>query len=263
VLPLFLLAACNPVDDTPPDLDALMHAAWAAWDAPGPLDDLALDLDAVIDQDNLPKDGQRGNPSRLTPPEIASLPLEHDPDPALARGISLVHRFPCADLDTLAAVLSHPDQDAIYGDYDTYLRTFDADRDAFLDHLTDRLTWTAEATASNLALGAYEQTLIGGLRRLPLTADHPFSEDAFLLARTFLPTPAITQRDNVSFDQDYQIEVYLPLPGGDILHVYGIWRQITMGLLGDMESDTVANVILTNLAGWDRKTSEACAAGVP
>lgn len=265
MLLLVSLLACKPVEETPPDLDALLHAMWQGWDAAddATLAQVAVDLEAVIDEAALAEQAERGNPTRLSQAEINLVPLTHDPDPAAARGIHLLNRFPCADLDLLEAILTYDDQDALYGDYDSYSRAFDADRDAFLDGDADRLTWVADAAASNIATGGYTEVLHGGLRRVPLPDGHPFAEARALYARTFIPEAAITERENVSFEQDYQIEAYLPWAGGDVVHVYAIWRQISMGTLGDMESDVVANITLNNMEGWDRKTAELCEEGLP
>jgi hypothetical protein len=265
-LPLALtLTACQPPEEAPPDLDALLRAFWAGYGEP---DDEALstavdDLFAITDLDALLDGPAQGSQSRLTAADQALVPLGPPPDDAgawslpdiaRARPLYVVTRFSCG-LDRLQSVLADPDQDAIYDSYDAYSREFTSSDADYLQGASDTLTWEVTATASNIATGAYTELLLGGLRRVRRP-----SGDA-ILARTHIPYPAATERENVSFVQDYQIEAYVSVDPTDteILHVYGIWREMDLGGLGDMESNGVAQITLDNMASWDDKTEAACA----
>jgi hypothetical protein len=259
------LTACQPPEEAPPDLDALLRAYWATY--ADPTDDALAtaidDLFAITDLEALVTGPAQGSQSRLSAADQALVPLSAPPnddgtwtlpDIALARPLYVVTRFPCA-MDRLQAVLADPDQNAIYDAYDAYSRSFTSSVDDYLAGTTDAVTWEVTATASNIATGAYTELLLGGLRRVRR------DDGDAVFARTHIPYPATTERENVSFVQDYQIEAYVSLDASDteVLHVYGIWREMDLGSLGDMESNGVAQITLDNMASWDDKTAAACA----
>jgi hypothetical protein len=275
-----LLAGCKPVREAPEDLDGVLRDTWSLY-VDGDDDDLgvvALALaELLADQaEALQEQATDGTQSRLTDEDLRHValfaPPDDDgtwslPDPALARPIYLATVFNCTR-EQLEPVLYALDQNAQYEAYDAYERTHTSSLADFRSGSSPTITWEAEATASNAATGAYTELLLGGLRRVPmppLEADHPLADvltdPSFVLARTWIPFPASTERDNVSFDQDYQIEIYLPWGEDRMMHLYGIWRQLSLGALGDMESDGVARITLNNLADWDETTERLCAEG--
>ncbi|HMV68031.1 MAG TPA: hypothetical protein PKA64_14385 [Myxococcota bacterium] len=262
---VLLLAACRAVDEAPQDLDAVLHDAWWAYDGAGDLGAAAEALIALADPDALLDEPVDGTQSRLTATELTRVDLRAPPDddgtwrlpdPALARPIFLLNRFTC-DLDQLERVLIHLDQDALFEAYDAYSRSYTSDDAAFRDGATDVLTWEAVASASYFGAGSYTETLDGGVRRFDLAAGRG------LAGRTWIPFPAHNDGGAIQLRQDYQIEVYVPWGDGDVLHLYGVWRELDLGALGTMEKDTVARVTLNNLAAWDDKVEALCADGVP
>jgi hypothetical protein len=273
------LAACKPVLEAPEDIDGVLHNAWDLYPEGSDVDlgivatalaELALpDIEALADK------ATDGTQSRLTVDQLAVVdlfaPPDDDgtwapPDPALARPIYLLNVFDCTR-EQLEPVLYALDQDAQYDSYDAYERTHTSSLDDFRAG-DPFITWEATASASNMATGSYTELLLGGMRRVPMPEIDPehaladvLIDGSFLLARTWIPFPADTERDGVSFDQDYQIELYLPWGDDRMLHLYGIWRQLAIAGIGDMESDGLARITLNNLADWDDTTERLCAEG--
>lgn len=272
-----LATACKPLEKAPPDLDTVLHTL---WDETGDGSDEALataafDLATLSDAEALARQHEEGSQSRLTEAQLDEVdlyPPDDDdgswtrPDPAMARPMYLYNAFDC-ERSVLERDLSAPHQDRLYpGNYDSYERRYTSDREAFLAGEADTVTWEVDLTASNIATGSYAERLIGGLRRVPLadppeatSADAPRIDDTHaLVARTWIPYPADFDNDNRSFTQDYQIEIYLPVPDGRMVHLYGIWREMDLGSLGDMEGDAIPQITLNNLLAWDRQTADNC-----
>lgn len=270
---MFLLAVslgtgCKGVEPAPAELDGLLHYVWQNYDD-GPDEALAeaiVNLDAAVGGATLPE-ATDGSVSRLTAVE-AELVGVSDRDPALAPGVYLVNAFAC-DFAQLQETLSYADQSELYADvYTAYARTFDTPRDAWLDGSADRVDYDIDYTASLLG-ATYTASSRGALRRVPeLDAEQsPFG--AFVVQRSYLPTPgAFTDADtNKSMDQDYQLEVYFPRGGTGadtrIVHVYGMWREASFGSGFDMEDEGSQRILLNNLLEWDDTTAALCAEGRP
>ena len=76
-----------------------------------------------------------------------------------------------------------------------------------------------------------------------------------------MPHPAAWEGDS-SFDQDYQLEVFLQVSATEVLHIYPIWRVMNTPL-GDMENDGVASITLDQMVGWGNTTAQLCREGRP
>lgn len=273
VVLLVCLVGCKKVEPAPTDLNGVLHALWAGYEAD---DDATIEANATVleqitNEHALLDAAVDGTQERFTADELAVVDLHAPPDddgswtlpdPALARPIFMVNRFSCA-MDQLERVLIDLDQMGLFGGYDAYSRTYTSSADDYLAGTVPDLTWQAVIQASYPIAGKYEETLDGGVRRVALSAESPFAGPEALLARTWLPFPATNLDGAIDFRQDYQLELYLPWGDGEIIHLYGIWREIGLGALGSMESDAVARVTLNNLATWDDKIEVLCAEGRP
>ena len=74
--------------------------------------------------------------------------------------------------------------------------------------------------------------------------------------------PATWDGEGPSFPQDYQVEAWVPY-GDDIVHVYGVWREMDLGWMGDMNDTIVARTTINQMAKWDERAEELCAEGTP
>lgn len=260
VLPLLLtLSACAGVDPAPEDVDGLLHFLWDGW---ADADDAAMheaivNLDGALPIDDLPT---RGGQTRLTADQLASLGLEGN-DPSLANGFFVVTELACT-VDEVEQIFIALDQPTQYPDaYDDYERVYTSDDAAYRARSTTTLTWDVEIAASPVGFD-YIERISGAIRRIgdgeDGTTELPRGE--WFAARTWLTEPAEEDDDNRSFEQDYQLDVYYETTPGRTVHVYGIWRQIDLGALGDQDSDAVVSITLNNSESWDRRTEELCAA---
>lgn len=279
-------AACQPVvpeDDAEVNLDVpdsvsdLLDATWLDFDSPDParMAALAGAVPTVVDVEALKDPGQwpDGEQRRFTEAHLDKVqlyppPPPHDagwsrPDPALARPVFIASRYACS-LDQLARILVERDQDSLYdAAYETYVRTWAGDGDAFLRGEVDGLSWTFDMTTSYPGAGQFDEFAHGEIRRVPLPEGMPgVAGGTYLLTRVWLPYPAALDNDGLGFDQDYQLELYLPYADGTIVHVYGVWRQLTTPF-GDFEGDLVSRLTVNNLKDWDKQTAALCAEGRP
>jgi hypothetical protein len=273
LLVALLASGCAPVVEAPADVAELLDRWWNAFPAGSPeeLGVLASSTVELIDPDALVDADQRGSQARLTADDLAVVDLhapEGDdgswavPDPALARPVFLAKRYAC-DLDQLERILIDRHQDQLYeGEYEAYDRTYTTSDADYLARTVDRLDWSVSLTKKVVGFTITED-LLGGVRRIATPEHDPaFADDGFLLARTWIPYPASSANDGVRFDQDYQIEAYLPWGDDEIVHLYGVWRQAS-AIGTTFENDTYANLTLDALAKWDDTTAALCADGRP
>lgn len=176
-------------------------------------------------------------------------------DPSEAPGMFLAKRFRC-DFDVLADVLTHPDQLALRpGVYQSYERTFDDDRDAWLAEDDGLLRWHVTYEAKPTAT-LYRARTQSGIRNVP---KGEASVGPTLVQRTVLREPAAFEGnpDNHVFDQDYQSEVFIDVGGGEILHFYGLWRFMRLGIVS-VHDDAFVDFQLNGMIEWDDQTEAAC-----
>lgn len=244
---LLPLLACKKVEPAPADLDGLLHWFWTEYESgqdEALLEGVGNAL-SIVDVEALAQEVEDGSISRLSEDEAALVGVT-DRDPALAVGLYLLNVFDCS-MDELEPVLWEPDQASLYQDvYESYVRTFTSSQEDFASGAVDTLSW--EVIYSVDSLGYYVAETVGGLRRLP---------EGALLQRTYMPQPADYEGDGKSFDQDYQIEIYIEQPQGQMLHLYGLWREADYGL-GTLDNESVQRILLNNLAKWDDSTEAAC-----
>jgi hypothetical protein len=260
------------VDPEAPDsISDLLDGFWLGWEAePGGLDALVAAFPDIVDPEPLLAGHRTGGQRPFTSAHQAVVdlypPPDDDgswsrPDPAAATPAFLVNRYRC-DLDQLARILVHLDQDALYNAYDAYTRRYTTDFGAWERGERDDVAWEVDLTASGFGLGSYDERLLGGVRRLPIpddvVGDFPMRE--LLVARTWIPYPA--RGSQIDFRQDYQLEIYVPWGEGEILHLYGLWRELTTGF-GSFADGVVQTVTLSNLVSWDETTERLCAEGRP
>ncbi len=257
--------ACRAVDEAPDVVDQEARDLWRTAMSGEDSELLAL-LTALADRQDveaIAKTPEEGEISRLQEEDLADLEFVDGPpgDPANARGLSWLNAYACSSAD-LEILLSYPDQNTIFGSYDTYSRLFrggNEAREAFLDGTSDRLTWDGALSASNLAYGAYSYDFISEMRRLR-DAD---GEAAGWLVRNWMTREAALDNENKTFTQDYQLEAYIPAGDDMVFHFYPFWREMDLGSLGTSEGDVVAQTTFFLMKGLDRKAEKACAEGLP
>ncbi len=254
------------VHPAPEDLDQLMRTLWS--DVTERRDDLlrrdVATIDDILDLSNLDKGESRGSQSDLLPEDIADIafltpsgdPAE-PPDPALATGIHIIDEIPCTETQLLDVMLE-PDQNEIYGVYETYSRTYDGDPQDFRDGKVDIMTWKGDIDAfiPFPVISTYTYAFRAEARRVEL------DEGTGFLTRTWMPTPSTWDKDGPEFDQDYQLEVWRPSADGkSFLHIYPVWRVMKAAGF-DMETAGMQNITLEQMEKWDQRTAELCTEGL-
>lgn len=258
-------SACS-VRPAPEDLDTLLRTLWAdagtASDA-----QLSVDLSAVpqvVDMEQArSRQGIRGNQGPLQSLDIEEFDFfTPDGEPTRppiedAVGIHLISQAPCTE-SALLDILLYPDQMELYGSYESYSRTYDDDPNAFRSGQFDRMRWRGQIeTFIPFPVGAtYLYDFRTELRRVD-TAD-----GTVYVTRTWMPAPATWDREGPSFEQDYQLEVWIPDASGEqMLQLYPVWRQMRAGGF-EMSNEGMQFITLDQMAKWGRRTAELCEQGL-
>jgi len=254
---LFACTGCRGVDPAPEDLEGLLHYLWQKYPegSDAELVDALENLDLAVDGAEL-EDTLDGATALLTDEEVALAGLDREVDPSETAGVFIVDPFPC-DIDTAETILISTEQDVLYDVFDDYERQYTTDLDAYLDRETPRLLWEVTYTTTIPLAGPYTADLAGGVWRIP---DSPFGD--FLLTRSVLVEPAVFERSDGVFDQDYRIELYYGPRDGTVIHVEALWRHMHAGL-ANTDSESVQRFILNSLEDWDDQTADWCENGIP
>ncbi len=255
-------SGCRKLEPAPKELDRLFPWFFSEIDQAEPeqLAEGFRNLHAAADGDTL-DDTQDGTLSRLDNDALGTAEVE-SPDLDRAAGVYMLRPLKCS-MGQLEKVLYHDDQKELYPDaYETYRRTFVTDKADYVQGAEDLLRWEVEYTATILGK-SYSSEVHGTLRRVPVldAEQSPFGQT--LVARAYIPSPAVFEKDGTSLAQDYQIEMYHKIGDGEILHAYAIWRQADFGAGIDSESEGAQRLLLNNLAKWDEETEALCAEGRP
>jgi hypothetical protein len=232
-----LLAACDPPEPAPQDVDGLMSfvfrhyeleddndarsladagrnlltwfegRSWIAEDAADPDADYAAGFGATIS--TLSEEAL----DALDPPSITA-------DAPRAVGV-MVARWQDCSLDDIDRIYLDPDQFGLFPDnYLSYERSGIQDVDCFAAGDCDRADWHT-AIGQQQLIYSYTMEMASGIRRIDAV---PASDDAAAplaarLSRTWSPV------DETRFVQNYQLEFMVP-QGGGLVHFYGQWTHL-------------------------------------
>lgn len=256
---LSLVGCAEPVE-APDDLNGLTRFFFRTFEPadrePALVDREIMEgvskLHAALDAASLEE--LRGTLDDITVDELTTVGME-DRDPSITQGLFIANIIRCP-LDELERIVLEPDQLALYPDaYAEYRRTFDVDRPAHLP------TWTITYTSPDNPLfsNQFTVTVRSGLRKVAETEGA--AHGRVLLRRGFMPEPAVFEEpsDAVGYAQDYQVELYYERAPAEIVHLYGIWRFMKLGALGDSTGDLLIDQTLSGMLDWDKKTDALCA----
>lgn len=256
-----MLACPNAVQVPPPDdLEGVLRYIWNQFEVAS--DAELLETGAVatsILQDLLvAEDAKVGALATLEASDLENFAFDDGRDPTAAPGFFLASRFSC-DFDVLADVITHPNQGAVHtGVYDSYARDYERSREDWLSADFGTLSWRVEYEATPTAT-QYRARTRSAVRRFDV--DGPYEGNPTIIQRTYLAEPAafVGAPDNHVFDQDYQVEVFVQVAAGEILHLYGLWRHMQLGLVG-IHDDVFVDFQINGLIEWDLQTEAACEA---
>ena len=255
------LCACPAAERVPPpdDLDGLLRYVWNEFGnaSDAELMEAGANAAAILQDLLAEEDAKVGALETLGLSDLATFELDDGRDPTQAPGFFLASRFRC-DLDVLADVLTHPNQGGVHpGVYDSYKRDYAVSRDEWLAAEFGLLSWSVEYEATPTATQYLARTK-SAIRRFD--ANGPIDGIRTLIQRTYLAEPAIFSGnpDNHIFDQDYQVEMFMQTAEGEVVHLYGLWRHMQLGLVG-INDDVFVDFQINGLVEWDQQTEAACA----
>jgi hypothetical protein len=259
------LAAClnnAPVEAAPTDFDGNVHFLWENYDSGSDktIVDAVNKLHTIV-QGATRADAKMGGITHLSKSDLMPVKMPLTTDPSAARGMYLINEFACT-MDKIVSITIALHQDTQYpsAHYDSYTRTYTSDASAFSAGTSPTLTWSANIGAS-LIDAKFTETASGGVRKVTPPSDDPTSFGGpILMARTWLPNPAVFEQSGPIFDQDYQLEVYYERSAGQMIHVYPLWRHMAIPSAGlSTNDDSVVNLITNDLQSWDMQTAALCA----
>lgn len=249
------VTGCKAVDPAPDDLDGLFHWFWLHYDD-GTDADL---LDAVANFHDAAQadaiDGVTdGLLSEFTREEMDVVAMRDDADLDELTGMFLSNSLPCTTPQVDEIVTSLDQMTQYDGAYDAYERTYTSDAEAYFARTEPTLSFSSEIAATLLGT-PYTETILGTARWVPADDDHPFGP--VLIARYWLPEQAVFGNDDFFFTQDYQLEIYYQRDDGQLVHLYGLWRNMGFGQASTAD-ESIQRQVLNGLADWDEQTATLC-----
>lgn len=256
-----LLTGCG-VDPAPKDLQRLSKWFWVHYDDASD-EELA---DGIIKLNAATRAATTDEPIKGTVARLGKSDLEvvglSAKEPSRARGYVVVTEFPCklAQLEKIVIALN---QDELHPKtYKKYKREYTSDFDKYMARDASQLKWKTELTTDPTFGAPATESLLGGSRFVRSIDSDTTPYGAFLISRTWLPTPAKFSEDGYALNQDYQIETWHERKPGRILHMFTVWRQGSFSGL-DTEMDTFGNLMMNAFVDWDERVAELCKAGIP
>lgn len=251
----------TPPPQAPQGLDENLAWFWTNSDALKDEEVVAgaKTLAAAAKADSWAKPTKAQSKVRLTKEEVGVVVPSVSQDPAAARGLLAVTMFDCTTAK-LEGILAADDQFTLFpGVWDANVRTKTSDGAAFLSGAANTVSWSSAIKITFPIGDQYSSTIRGSLRRVPV-ADKSFSQSGLIVARTWLPSPAVFGQGSTSyFKQDYQIEIFWEPTAGRIFHAYGMWREVKVGGFNlTLEDNGFMNLVLDNMVTWDDKVTELC-----
>ena len=251
---LLLSLACRAVEPAPEDLDGLFHFFWqeAEEGSTEELEAAQLNLEVAAKGSSL-TEPLKGTITDLSNEEAALVDV--DVDASISAGMFLINPVACT-LEQIDRTIWWQKQDELYPDYQNYKRDYLTDIDAYTSGESDRVSWTTSYTAGNILTGDYDSTVLGSLRKV-VGAEH-----TFLIARAWIPAPAVFVKEGPVFDQDFQMEIFYA-SGDHLVHAYPLWRHLDIGSGLSTDDPGFQGTLLNELVAYDRDTEQLCADGIP
>ncbi len=253
---LLALTACKDVAEAPTDLDGLVRFTWSSFDGSAEeLDQALTNLDEVLDWQGL-SELQDGTVSDLTADDLALVGLE-DLDSEALGGVYMLNPLAC-EFEHLEEILLYAHQDELWDIYTSYQRTFTGDEDAYRSGTAESVDWRVDYSSEVLTT-PYDAWLGEEIRRVTTET----WGDVIQLRRA-MPEPCVFAEDSdYVFAQDYTIRTFWQRAPGDLVHLYGMWREVDFGAGLTSDDEALQRLLLNGLADLDEEAEQYCLDGVP
>ena len=218
----------------------------------------------------------------LTEEDVALLPIEGDVELTYAPGVVALSEMSC-DWTEVESYLVRTDQDLVFGEFDSYERTYVSSRDTYevataSEDFAPVDEALSEPYSSGFELGELDSTFLFtdnqavstevGVTlgfQLLLNMRHGVYEiqgeevEAFMIL-TWMPQRAETETGGNSMEQSYSLELDIARPNGKTLRLMASWLQIE-GIF-DHDSDTVKVVGVNKNLDSSARLVEICEGSV-
>ena len=253
--------ACAKPAPAPADLDGLARFLFDRWHPPdedpaisdAELADALGKIHDVLGGDTL-SEPVKGTMANLTQAELDAVALSgHDPN--TPQGMYIADIVHCT-LEQIEEITLTPDQLSLYPEaYAAYSRVYVEGTPAY--HPRWATTYTSAENA--LITNQFTATVQSGLRQVPDLGPELSPHGRGLVSRIFLPEPATFEHEGAELTDDFQVETFTERAPGELVHFYGLWRYMRLGILGDSYDSLFIDQTTQALIDWDEKTDELCA----
>jgi hypothetical protein len=263
---LVLNGAClcntNAPPPVPEGIQEQVHWFWTNGDSADDNDlrDAAAKLATAANATTWTQPVKGQSSAHLDAMDVMGFETDTSNDPAVAKPLLVVNEFDCTQAQLEKVLLNDDQSDQFPGDYSKYVRTDSYDRSQWDAKTINMATWSNEIDISFPfpVNDSDTSTVKGSLRRIP-KQDATFAQSDVLIARTYLPAPAVfPQGSGNYYKQDYEIEIYWEQSPGKMFHVYGMWRDVKLAGF-TLNDGILLNDVLDNLVNWDGTVQQLCA----
>lgn len=252
-------AACAPIPSAPDDFDGATR--WFLTNSAIANDSQLLESAAKIETaiDDAFLKMPKGTLARLKAEELTSLPAAPKSEVGKARGFYFARLLACP-LARVEEFMAKPElwvaiNSEIFKKSD---RTYVGSATDFFDGKSDVLEWDALSHGHVLdAQYIADQRVL--LRRAKARSARSKPE-SILVRQLVMRAPAKFEGTDVTFNHDFQVELFWEREPGKTLHIVGAWRELRILTLGvSFEDNFVINGDIDNMQAVDTKLEKACA----
>lgn len=250
------MAAGCAVDPAPKDADGVLRWEWlnAGKATDAQMLDALEHLHAAVDGDTRTEEID-GTLEPLRDGDTDIVPMEHPGNPATAHGLLIVRVVHCP-FDETVRQFFEADQKKLHPSYDSYSREYLSDVAAWHDSRANTLDYLSTYRVSLLG-SSYVATIHGQARRVPARrAGTP--PGPLVVTRQWLPKDGVfTGSDTDFFRQDYQVQMFWERKPGEVMHAFGLWRDLRFAGF-TLDDDTFVSGSLSSLSKGDDDIENAC-----
>ena len=214
----------------------------------------------------------------LTEEDVAFLPIDGEVELTYAPGVVALSELGC-DWREVEGYLVRTDQDLVFGEFETYARSFISSRSDYESATVDNAftsvdTPVLEPYADSFDIGDLSSTLLFtdnlvSTTEVGVTLEFQIllnmrhgvyevqgEELQALMILTWMPQRAESEGGNNSMEQSYSLELDLARPGGKTLRLMSSWLQIEGTF--DHDSDTIKVVGVNKNLDSSKRLVEIC-----
>jgi hypothetical protein len=261
LLAALALAACQPPERAPSDIDDILLFAYRHYNSDDPnsaasLADASIALQRWYDEREDPTQPIEAQVARLGAEELAVLtPAPTFVDGAAAVGVLFAREVQCTPAQ-VAELYLDDDQMALFpGDFASYARSDRQAMDCYLEESCPEAQWVASVVKEQqvfVTTVTYTFSMTSGMRSFDAVPAGAALGDASVegrVVRVWMNEEALVDPEWIGrFRQSYQFEFLVPRDGGQ-LHFYAMWTHLESDSL-NTEASVFLNSYIDGIADY-------------